>query len=246
MATWTLPRRTSSGGTSSGSAPLQAALDETLLTAVGRAHRKDPVVGRTGGPAGNASLTAWTGLALLVLSLAELGTLVSLGRFLSWHIAIGAALVPVALLKIGSTGWRVVRYYRDNPHYKKAGPPPLLLRLLGPLVVGATLALLGSGGALVYLGADRGRQPLVTLLGFAVSPVTLHQAAFAVWAGATGLHVLARLVPALQLTVRRRLAHPGGALRLAIGALVAVGAVGLAVFAVGHAGSWTGSLSAFG
>lgn len=92
-------------------------------------------MGRTGGPAGNATLTAWTGLTLLLLlSLAELLTLVSLGHLLSWHIAIGAALVPVALLKIGNTGGRVVRYYRDNPHYKKAGPPPLLLRLLGPLV----------------------------------------------------------------------------------------------------------------
>jgi hypothetical protein len=45
----------------------------------------------------------------------------------------------------------------------------------------------------------------VTVLGFAVSPLTLHQASFAVWAGATGLHVLARLVPAL------RTARPSGA-----------------------------------
>ena len=241
MASWTIARRASSGD-----APLQAALDETLLTAVGKAHRPDPVVGRTGGPAGNAALTAWTGLALLVLSLAELVTLVSLGHFLAWHIAIGAALVPVAMLKIGSTSWRVVRYYRNNPHYKKAGPPPLLLRLLGPLVVVATLALLGSGGALVYLGVQRSLQPLVTVLGFAVSPVTLHQAAFAVWAGATGLHVLARLVPALQLTVRRRLAHPGRVLRLAAGAAVLASAVGAVVLALGHAGSWTGGFVTLG
>ena len=241
MSAWTIARRTSLR-----SAPLQAALDETLLTAVGKAHRADPVVGRTGGPAGNASLTAWTGLALLVLSLAELVTLVSLGHLLAWHIAIGAALVPVALLKIGSTGWRVVRYYRGNPHYRKAGPPPLLLRLLGPLVVGSTLALLGSGAALVYLGAERSVRPLVTVLGFSVSPVTLHQAAFAVWAGATGVHVLARLVPALQLTVRRRLAHPGRVLRMAAGLAVAASAVGAVVLALGHAGSWTSGFVTLG
>jgi len=239
MSAWTIARRTSLR-----SAPLQAALDETLLTAVGKAHRADPVVGRTGGPAGNASLTAWTGLALLVLSLAELVTLVSLGHLLAWHIAIGAALVPVALLKIGSTGWRVVRYYRDSPHYRKAGP--LLLRLLGPLVVASTLALLGSGAALVYLGAERSLQPLVTALGFSVSPVTLHQAAFAVWAGATGVHVLARLVPALQLTVRRRLAHPGRVLRMAAGLAVAASAVGAVVLALGHAGSWTSGFVTLG
>ena len=49
--------------------PLRA---ETLAAALGRAHRADPVLTGTGWPAGNARLTAWTGLVLLALFLAEL------------------------------------------------------------------------------------------------------------------------------------------------------------------------------
>ena len=51
---------------------------------------------RTGGPAGNARLTAWTGLVLLVLFLVEGVTLLSLDSLVGVHILIGAALVPVA------------------------------------------------------------------------------------------------------------------------------------------------------
>ena len=53
------------------------------------------------------------------------------------------------LLKIGSTGWRFVRYYRGSPAYRRKGPPPVLLRLLGPAVVILTVVLLASGVALV-------------------------------------------------------------------------------------------------
>ena len=41
----------------------------------------------------------------------------------------------------------------------------MVLRVLGPLVVFFTLALLGTGLVLVYVGVDRGRQPLVDVLG---------------------------------------------------------------------------------
>lgn len=179
-------------------------LQELVDEATGKRHRADAALPRTGGPAGNAKLTAWTGLLLLVLFLAELLTLVNVGGLISWHIALGAALIPPALLKTATTGWRMVRYYTGSRHYKVAGPPPLLLRLLGPLVVLSTLALLGTGSLLGLLGTTRSFTPLVTVLGFAISPLTLHQASFAVWAGATGLHVLARLVPAL------RVARPSG------------------------------------
>lgn len=80
-------------------------------TALGRAHRRDPVTGSTRGPAGNARLTAWLGLALLVLSVAELATLLDVRGLIIWHIALGAILIPPSLVKTVSTGWRVVRYY---------------------------------------------------------------------------------------------------------------------------------------
>jgi hypothetical protein len=176
---------------------------DTLYAALGRSHRDDPVASGTGGPAGNARLTAWTGLLLLVLSVAELVTLINVGGLISWHIVIGTLLVPPALLKTASTGWRIARYYRGNLAYHQAGPPPLLLRILGPGVVASTLGLLVSGLLLVLLGQDRSRTVLLTALGQRVDWLTLHQGLFIVWAVLTGLHVLGRTVPALQLTVLR-------------------------------------------
>lgn len=214
---------------------------ETLDTAIGRSHRNDPVLPRSGGPAGNASLTAWTGLILLALFLAELVTLLDVRGLISWHVAIGALLVPPALLKTVTTGWRIVRYYTGSPAYREAGPPPLALRLLGPLVVVSTLAVLGTGVALVLVGEQTSRQPIVQGLGLRVDALTLHQASFAVWAVATGLHVVGRLVPALQASVlagrgaRRR---PGLAARGVVLALTVLTAVLAAVLLLGRVGGW--------
>lgn len=174
---------------------------DVLAVALGRGHRMDAVEPGTGGPAGNARLTAWTGLLLLVLSVAELITLLDVRGLISWHIGIGVLLVPPALLKTGSTGWRIARYYTGHRTYVEAGPPPLLLRLFGPLVVIFTLAVLVSGVVLALIGPNNSRHVLVHLFGQRIDGVTLHQAAFAAWAVVTGLHVLTRLVPALQLTV---------------------------------------------
>ena len=57
-------------------------------------------------------------------------------------------MIPPAVLKIASTGWRFVRYYAGAPAYRRKGPPPVLLRLLGPVVVILTVVLLASGVAL--------------------------------------------------------------------------------------------------
>jgi len=215
-------------------------VSETVSVALGREHRHDPVLARTGGPAGNAVLTAWTGLVLLVLGVAELLTLINIRGLISWHVAVGALLIPPALAKTASTGWRIVRYYRASPAYAEAGPPPLPLRLLGPVVVVSTLAVLATGVALVVLGQDDSRQALVTALGLRVDWITLHQAAFAVWATATGLHLLTRIASAARLTflADRSRAVPGGLGRLAVLALVLVSAVVLAVVLVRADGSW--------
>jgi hypothetical protein len=218
----------------------QGPVADALAEAAGRGGRDDPVLAGTGGPAGNAVLTAWTGLILLVLGVAELLTLFDVRGLISWHVAIGGLLVPPALLKTGSTGWRLVRYYLGHRPYVEAGPPVLLLRLLGPLVVASTLALLGSGILLILLGEQRSRAELLTLVGFRVGWITLHQASFAVWAGATGLHLLSRIVPALRLTFlapgTRRV--PGGRLRSWALAIVVVLACALALILVRADGSW--------
>lgn len=178
---------------------LQRWADDTLAEAIGRKHRFDPVTPGSGGPAGNARLTAWTGLVLLVLFLIELVTLLDLNGLLDWHLVVGVLLVPPALLKTATTGWRIVRYYTKQPAYRQAGPPPMLLRVLGPLVVLSTLALLGTGLALIAMGPDASRSTFVTVLAVPLSMVFLHKATFAVWLVVTGVHTLARLVPALRI-----------------------------------------------
>jgi hypothetical protein len=218
-----------------------SALADALAHATGRAHRDDPALPGTGGPAGNAQLTAWIGLVLLVAFLAELVTLLDVTALISWHIAIGVLLVPPALVKTATTGWRILRYYTGNRPYLQAGPPPLLLRLLGPLVVVTTLALLGTGLALIPLGPDSTRASLLAFAGVRVTPLTLHQGAFIAWAVATGLHVIARVVPAARLA----LAPPGQSRvagvtsrTLTLLGTVLIGAVAaLLVLALAH--SWT-------
>ena len=187
--------------TSPGPRTVPPILTDTLHAALGRNHRDDPTAPSTGGPAGNARLTAWTGLILLGLSIAELVTLLNVGALISWHIVIGALLIPPAILKTASTGWRVVQYYRGDANYQSAGPPPMLLRILGPGVVAATLGLLASGALLIIVGRRSTHTVLITITGQRLDWLTLHQGFFVVWAGLTGLHVLARTVPAVQLTV---------------------------------------------
>jgi hypothetical protein len=168
--------------------------------------------------AGNRRLTALTACVLLVLLALEGATLVSLRSFLTWHIALGMALVPVVALKLASTGYRFFRYYAGAPAYVRAGPPLPLLRLLGPVVVLATAGLFGTGVALALLGPGT---PYVLLL---------HKASFVVWFGAMSIHVLGHVLhlPALAGADLRGGDGVGGSrLRLAIlaGALVAGAAV---------------------
>jgi len=227
------------------SAPLSVKVaemvSEVVAHASGRRERADPVSARTGGPAGNALLTAWTGLLLLVLSVAELLTLFDVRGLLTWHVVLGSLLIPPALLKTATTGWRIVRYYLGDRDYRAAGPPPMLLRLLGPLVIASTLAVLGTGVLLILLGDLGSRTPLVTVLGFRVGWITLHQGSFIVWGAATGLHVLARILPALRLSAGRSgqaSPTPGSTARTTLITLTVVAAALTAVLLVGADGSW--------
>jgi hypothetical protein len=164
----------------------------------------------TGGSAGNGQLTAAAGAVLLVLFAAELATLVRLGPLLTVHVFVGILLVPVVALKLASAGWRMLRYYVGRDDYVRHGPPHVALRaLVAPVLVAATVSLLGSGIALVAL--DRTGGPLAAL----------HQAGFVVWIGAIGVHVLAH---ALELPRLLRARLPGLVLR--VGAVAAVVALG--------------------
>lgn len=216
-------------------------VQDVIAEAVGHNHRDDAVLPRTGGPAGNAALTAWTGLVLLGLSLAELVTLLSVHRLIGWHIVIGTLLVPPAMLKTASVGWRIIRYYTRNAAYVRAGPPPMLLRVLGPGVVLATLGVLASGLVLVALGPESSRTESISVLGHRVDYLTVHKGFFAVWLVLTGLHVLARVGPALWLTVARRSRFRsvlGGSGRIVAVVLSLAAAVISAALVLSAAGDW--------
>jgi hypothetical protein len=103
-------------------------------------------------PDGNDRLTAAVGVLLLVPILVELATiLLGVHTFMSLHVFVGLALIPPVLLKLGSTGWRFLRYYTRSRPYVAHGPPSLAMRLLAPLLVAATVVLFGSGVAMGVL-----------------------------------------------------------------------------------------------
>ena len=181
---------------------------------------------RVDGVEANARLTASSAAVLLVLLAAEGLTIPFIHRLLTPHVVIGMVLVPPVLVKLGSTGYRFARYYAGKPAYVSKGPPPALLRLLGPFVVVLTLVLFGSGIALLFaVGHWRSTLQL------------LHKASFVLWFGAMAIHVLAHLGEVARLAprdwYRRRmgdLAGTGARQWLLVGSLTAGVLLG-AVFA---------------
>lgn len=182
------------------------------------------------GPLGNARLTALTAIPLIVLLAAEGLTLLSLQSFLEWHVFLGMLLIPLVALKIASTGYRFVNYYRGRRDYVQAGPPPLALRLLGPIVVASTSALFASGVALALLGPGR-----------TFGMLLLHKASFVVWVGSLSLHVLGHIARIPGLTapdLRRPRATTGSWPRLALVATAIVAGAIVAVATLPSALQW--------
>ena len=153
----------------------------------------------------NRRLTAAAGAALLATIVTELATLANLAALLSVHVFVGVLMAGPLAVKLSSTGWRFVRYYAGAPAYVREGPPPLTLRMLAPLLVASTVAVIGTGFALVVTGpAHPG--PLVAL----------HVISFLVWMPAMAIHVLAHVWQVPRLVAKGR--TPGG---VTFGALAA-------------------------
>ncbi len=182
------------------------------------------------GPAGNARLTAATGIVLLVLLAAEGVTLLAFGSLLSAHVFIGMLLIPPIALKLGSTGYRFARYYLGSTSYRSAGPPQAFMRMLGPVVIASTLVLFGSGVAMLVLGPSDGWV------------VSVHKASFVVWLVAVALHVLGHVlrVPGLASADYRgsRDRGEGTLLRRSAVALALVAGLVLAVATLQYAAPW--------
>jgi hypothetical protein len=120
-----------------------------------------------------------TGAVLLILLAAEGFTILRVGRLLTLHFFLGMLLLGPVALKAGSVIYRFVRYYAGSEPYRRKGPPALLLRLLGPVIVLLTACVFGSGVMLAVTGPRQGPWLL------------LHKASFILWFCAMAIHVLA-------------------------------------------------------
>jgi hypothetical protein len=186
----------------------------------------------TEGPEANARLTGALGAVLLLLLAAEGFTVLSVRSLLAPHVFIGSLLIPPVVVKIGSTFYRFVRFYRGSEAYRRKGPPPMLMRVLGPFVVVLTVAVLGTGVALLFVARSARHEWLF-----------LHKASFVLWFGAMALHVLGHLVDTARLAPgdwyrrTRRDVRGAGIRQWAVVASIAMGVLlGLAL--VGRSGLW--------
>jgi hypothetical protein len=214
--------------------PAPGAVSRPVRTRVGR------ITG--GGTTGNERLTAVTG-GVLLLPLAVIGvTLLQLRQLLSVHLFVGMLLIGPVALKLGSTGYRFVRYYTGNPAYRREGPPATPLRLIAPLVVLSTVVVLVTGVALLFAGPSSKD----TLL-------PIHKVSFIVWAVFTGLHVVAYLsrIPRAFRADYGRTAELSGDVTgrtgriLSLAGAIAAGVV-LAVLVIPEFGPWIHNSGVFG
>jgi len=184
----------------------------------------------SGGAEANTRLTGTVGLVLLLLFAAQIATVIlGVRSVLAWHVVIGLILVPPVLLKIGSTTWRMVSYYRRTGDYRQHPRPSSAKRILGPLLAALTVTMGASGIVLVVL------------------PRWAHAAALSVhvwaayaWLAALLVHVVPHFVHALRVAGRdwsgkvgSRIPR-GGRRRVAVAVSLALGAV-LALLLVGRA-----------
>jgi hypothetical protein len=186
------------------------------------------------GVAGNARLTGGAAALLLVLLALEGMTIPFVGRLVGPHIFIGMLLIPPALLKLASTGYRFARYYTGDPPYRRKGPPAPAMRLLAPGVVATTVALFATGVWLLIEGPPKNS-----------AIVFLHKASFIAWFVLMSVHVLGHLleVPRLAMPDWRRAggreaALAGSGLRVSLLAASVLAGLVLAVATLPLAAPW--------
>lgn len=134
---------------------------------------------RSQGVAGNARLTATTAAILIVLLAAEGFTILQIGPLLKQHVFIGMLLVPPVALKIATTTYRFARYYLNDPSYRRKGPPPMVLRTIGPGLIVLTVVMFATGIILMFVKGS-----MLSTMFF------LHRASFVLWFCAMTIHVL--------------------------------------------------------
>ena len=186
---------------------------------------------RFGGTDGNETLTSAVAVVLTVLLIAEGITILRIGGLKNEHMFIGMVLIPPVLLKLGSTGYRFARYYLGTRAYRDKGPPQIVLRLLAPLLVLATLVVFATGVALLIVGHKSGFW------------FTVHKVSFIVWGVVFGVHFLghlARMLGSLRddWTREGRRRIPGAGIRALLVAAAIGGGVALAIVVLPQITGW--------
>ena len=179
---------------------------------------------------GNERLTAAAAVVLLILLAVEGATIVFLRQLMSVHLFVGALLIPPVLVKLGSTGYRFVRYYAGDAVYRAKGPPPIALRALGPFVVVLTVLVLASGIVLMVAGPSAKD-----------SLLPVHKISFIVWVVFMGVHVLGHVLElprAVRADLGRTADVPGRSLRWMLLGVALAGGVGLGAWALSYLGPW--------
>jgi hypothetical protein len=142
-----------------------------------------------------------TGAVLLIMLAIECYTILRIGHMITLHVFLGMLLLGPVTLKAASVLYRFTRYYAGSQPYRRKGPPPLLLRVLGPVILLTTACVFGSGIMLAVDGPGNG------------SPngwFTLHRLSFIAWAVVITIHVIAHIprMPRLLAAEARGTALP--------------------------------------
>jgi hypothetical protein len=181
---------------------------------------------------GNARVTGTFGAAIFLLLFVEGVTVLRVNQLISAHVFVGVLLIPFVAVKLASTGYRFARYYTGRAEYVEKGPPPIVLRLLGPVVSVLTVAVLATGiGAVLRRGTH-----LIVLA---------HKATFVLWFLAMTIHVLGHALETPELAFgdlrsrfRRARTVRGTGLRAALLGLALAAGVPLAIASLGWAHHW--------
>jgi hypothetical protein len=149
------------------------------------------------GVEGNARMTGVLGAVLLLALAVEGVTVPSVREMFTLHVFVGLFVIPVVCLKLATTGYRFFHYYRGTAAYRQKGPPHPVLRISAPVVILATLLLLGSGIVMLAVGPKHSD-----------SWLTVHQASFIVWVAVTTVHVIGHVRETWRLTTAEMRARP--------------------------------------
>jgi hypothetical protein len=188
---------------------------------------------RFGGTEGNEILTSATAVVLTGLLAVEGYTVVHMRGLVSLHMFVGLVLIGPVALKLASTGYRFARYYTGSRTYRANGPPLMPLRLMAPVLVASTLAVLVTGVLLLAAGHNSG-----TLL-------LLHKASFIAFGVVFAVHFLA-YAPRVARSLRtdwgapRRDTVPGAGLRGMLLAAALGGGCALALALLSVINGWHG------